>query len=162
MPSLRDIAHVDGLCTFTNIPASAAAGLPGSHSLACRADGTGRQGRRHGHPITYKIIPAGSLSSSQPGGLSWWASQAGCRDGPARRAFVMDLPGGLPWWASQAGCRDEPVRRAAVMSQPGGLPWWASQAGFRDGPARRAFVMGQPGGLSWWASQAGCRIGPAL
>ncbi len=59
--SLRGIAHGGVLCTFTVVIDQPQTG----------ASGVVRQGRRHGPP---KVHPAGSLSSSQPGGPLCWAN----------------------------------------------------------------------------------------
>ncbi len=59
--SLPDIAHDGVLCTFTVVIDQVQTG----------ASGVVRQGRRHGPS---KLHPAGSLSSSQPGGLLCWAN----------------------------------------------------------------------------------------
>jgi hypothetical protein len=54
-----------------------------------RAGGTVHQDRRHGQSITYKIITAGSLSSSQPGGPPCWTSPLafGLMDGTAAKVL---------------------------------------------------------------------------
>jgi hypothetical protein len=67
---LRDISHDGWLCTFTNLPYTSSWKF---HQLAAWQLLRGqpvqyRKGRRYGPSIPYKIIPVGSLSSSQPGG----------------------------------------------------------------------------------------------
>ncbi len=65
IPSLREVAHDASLCTFTME-------IPSARSWAAPVRATGtvrrRQAVRYSPSITYKITPAGSLSSCQPGG----------------------------------------------------------------------------------------------
>jgi hypothetical protein len=63
MPSSRDVAHDGVLCTFS-IKISP---RPGQMVWSVRAGGMDRSSRTKSHP-------AGSLSSSQPGGPPCWAS----------------------------------------------------------------------------------------
>jgi hypothetical protein len=71
MSSLRDVAHDGWLCTFTS--------SWNFHQLAAGQLLSGQpvrsgKAKRYGPSITYKITPAGSLSSSQPGGPPCWTS----------------------------------------------------------------------------------------
>jgi hypothetical protein len=77
MPSWRDVpvAHEGWLFTFTILYNSSWK----FHELAARQLLSGQvvqygKGRRYGPSITYKIAPAGSLSSFQPGGPPGWVN----------------------------------------------------------------------------------------
>jgi hypothetical protein len=73
MSSLRDVAHDSG---FVHLLYNSSMKI---HQLAARQLRLGQpirygKGGRNGPSITYKITPAGPLSSSQPGGPPFWAS----------------------------------------------------------------------------------------
>jgi hypothetical protein len=69
MPSLRDVAHDRWLCSTQCVHNITAAGTPSSRSWAApvRTTGTVQKRKADGPSITYKITPAGSLSSSRGG-----------------------------------------------------------------------------------------------
>jgi hypothetical protein len=93
MPSLRDVAHDGWLCVMCTFTISWK-----FHQLAAGHAGKAvwfGKGRRFGPSITYKITPAGSLSSSQPGGPPSWTSP-----------LAFGLIGATPPTLSRAsGCR---------------------------------------------------------
>jgi hypothetical protein len=75
MPSLRDLAHDGWLCTFLILYNSRwkFQQLAAGQLLSGQPVRYGK-GRRYVPPIMYKITPAGSLSSRQPGGPPCWSS----------------------------------------------------------------------------------------
>ncbi len=72
MPSLCDVAH-DGCVQVLYNSSWKFHQLAAGQLLSWQPVQYGK-GRQYGPSITYKITPAGSLSSSQPGGPSCWAS----------------------------------------------------------------------------------------
>jgi hypothetical protein len=75
MPSLRDKAHDGVLCTFSTRTSAKAAGFARSSQLSSSRPGQAVRSVREGgmdRPSQHKSHPAGSLSSSQPGGPPCW------------------------------------------------------------------------------------------
>ncbi len=114
MLSLRDVAHDRWLCNV-NINYITAAGNY-VHQLAAVQLLSGQpvrqgEGRQSACPSLYKITPAGSLSSSQPGGPPCWTSPLAFG-----RIGVSWKGGGMEPIPTEGFSFNPPIRRHSISS----------------------------------------------